>query len=772
MGDRNGEGADAFTGLAQAPEANLFTGALSTGISIGIPPGRGHMTPNLALSYSSAAGPSQYGYGWNLPVGRIERTTRFGVPNCNSAAFDDFVIVLPGGASAELVEDPNNPGEFRPRVEQGYLWAKLDGNTWTARDATGITYTFGSTDNSRLATKLTNPPESEVNPDGTCGDFTTAWALTEAEDPNGNTISFTWTDRGGNGNNLLPHTVEYGGNSGDGGGGQLGHFHIVRFDWLGFDPTQLGAQEPTYRTGVEQRILTWLWRVRVETTKPPAYQFRTYTFYGTGVGALYQLDSVQSDDLPEQNFIYADWEGEGHAASYTENVHDIAFDSIRRWSGTLDVVRSILDMNGDGLLDLVKANLGSGNPWQVHFGRIDLGTGDFYFEVGPTSWDAPFHLIRQVQESGCAFAHYCTIRDTFDITGDGVADYVVAVDSEDDWIVYPGQMSAGGNWGFGDLSVPHSSRHIDWPAPYQRIRQTKAEWESGPQFAQRDVIDLTGDGLPDFLLTDLESGYWHVYRNTGTGFEAAPEKFAVPDAEVDHTGRDIVLSDFNGDGLADLLWSGHHDPPIPPFENPPGSGIFYHTGYISVYWNTGDGFAATPKIVTTPKGIYIGCMSATTDGTHAGYKETRGDIFDINGDGLPDCVYADQDDNWRALLNIGGDFEEITYEQDPVATNFYYASAPRVWPGVSGPLRLSSQNSNEGVQIIDLIDLNGDGLLDRVDSSNGGSSATWDVEINLQPVKPMVLTMMENGLGGTNTIKYEPSSHFPHVDEDGLRPCL
>lgn len=33
MGDRGGEGSTAFTGLAQAPEANLFTGASGTAIS-------------------------------------------------------------------------------------------------------------------------------------------------------------------------------------------------------------------------------------------------------------------------------------------------------------------------------------------------------------------------------------------------------------------------------------------------------------------------------------------------------------------------------------------------------------------------------------------------------------------------------------------------------------------------------------------------------------------------------------------------------------------
>jgi hypothetical protein len=40
LGDRAGEGSTAFTGLAHAPEANLFTGALTTAVTIDVPPGR------------------------------------------------------------------------------------------------------------------------------------------------------------------------------------------------------------------------------------------------------------------------------------------------------------------------------------------------------------------------------------------------------------------------------------------------------------------------------------------------------------------------------------------------------------------------------------------------------------------------------------------------------------------------------------------------------------------------------------------------------------
>ncbi len=167
LGDRSGEGSTPFSGLAQTPEANLFTGTLSTSIPIAVPPGRKNMTPKLVLEYSSGGGPSPYGYGWSLMLGSIHRTTRWGVPNCDNPHFDDFVMSMPGGGSAELVETGSGTNIYRPKVEQGYTEARFQNNTWTAYDSAGMTYTFGPNKDSRLGT-TNDPPLEQTNPDGTC----------------------------------------------------------------------------------------------------------------------------------------------------------------------------------------------------------------------------------------------------------------------------------------------------------------------------------------------------------------------------------------------------------------------------------------------------------------------------------------------------------------------------------------------------------------------------------------------------------------------------
>lgn len=750
LGDRSGEGSTAFTGLAQAPEANLFTGSLGTSIPIQVPPGRNHMTPKLSLGYSSSAGPSPYGFGWNLTVGQIERTTRWGVPRCDSDHFDEFVLILPGGGSSEMVHVGSN--EYRPRVEQGYASATFSQseNKWTARDATGIIYTFGDNPDARLSTFI-GAPAKQVYGDGSC-DFTTAWALTKIQDPNGNTINITWDSIDPQSNQLLPLLIEYGGHT----SGTPAHFHKVQFYW-----GENGTTSPTYRQGVPQRVREFLIKIDISTSKPPANGvFRTYQFHGDGTGPLYQLQSVTVQSLPEQLFVYSDWVGPAHASSAVPVTVPSTFDTLRQWSKTFDVGRTILDMNGDGLLDLVRGNL-SGIPpsWQVHFGWVDVdeetGAATFGFNTNFTPWSTPDPDIREVKNGGCLGAEYCTIRDTFDITGDGVVDYVEATDLLTDWRVYPGRK-LGSSWGFGSF--------IPWSAPEQRIRET-AGHEFGGDATYKDVVDMTGDGLPDYVLANEEPGLWLVYRNTGAGFEEPPLEFAVPNGLNAVSGISWTLLDFNGDGLPDIVRNGgpHYDP-IP--------GADRYAEILQVYFNTGQGFTVTPHNMLTPHGS--GCYPSSGGVFGTSQSAVGTDLMDINGDGLPDCV-SDELGGWRVLLNTGGDLEDIEYVQSEVQPEIWSAQAPRVWGDMEGFIRLTEQAYNmdeepvgNGHQLTDMIDLNGDGFLDRVDrGSCSGPTCTWNVELSSRMSKPYLLEMMENGLGGTNTVKYEPSSHFPHLDANG-----
>jgi Salmonella virulence plasmid 65kDa B protein len=107
-GSNTGDGSTSFTGLAQAPSASLNIGASQTSIEIEVPPGRKNVTPRVALAYSSAGGPSPYGYGWDLQLGKIQRNTKHGVPVCGASQYqNDFVLLVPG-ATVECTLDGSN----------------------------------------------------------------------------------------------------------------------------------------------------------------------------------------------------------------------------------------------------------------------------------------------------------------------------------------------------------------------------------------------------------------------------------------------------------------------------------------------------------------------------------------------------------------------------------------------------------------------------------------------------------------------------------------
>ncbi len=726
LGARSGEGATPFTGLAQSPEANLFTGALTTQIPIKIPPGRKGMTPQLALRYSSAAGPSAFGHGWDLPIGRIDRSTKWGAPRCTGDHTNDFVLVLPSGAT-ELIESPPGSLIYRPVVEESWVEAEFapSANSWTVRDRAGLRYTFGDHSSARVSTTADGPALA-LAPDGHC-DITSSWMLTHVEDTSGNMIDIEWL----NVENLpIPSRVLYGGNSNG-----IDHFYRVHFAYVPRPPQDVTT---SHRLGVEQKLVSRLASLSVHSDVPAVDTFvRSYDFhYFDDDVSSSMLSTVTGSGEPTQTFVYSPT-GDGHAPP--SQAIQVTVPSVqqhmRRWTGSLEVYDSILDMNGDGRLDLVQSGT---FPWTVYFGEND-GSDNFGFSATPVQWSGDngqgggqisnvWVTSGPCDENGWA----CTVVDTFDITGDGRVDYVVARDAGQPWRVYNGELKADGSWGFSDTP-------LQWPAPDRMIRRLR----SGHTY--RDTIDVNGDGLPDFV--DIDNGEWSVWLNNGLGFESSPlPYFPAATASLSHNASGDtrhMVADFDADGLADLLV--HLDAGAD--ERCEDSGTTHRHDCLLVYRNTGQGFSTTPATLDLPLW--------TTGVTVKEGSDVIADLLDINGDSLPDWVeQSDDGQSWHVLLNLGGRLQPVDY----LPTSPNDAIASQVWPGGQGPLRATSGNRTK----IDMVDLNGDGFLDRVVSG----TSTWEVQLNLLTQQPNLLWMMENGLGGTNTIVYEPSSRFDHTGGD------
>lgn len=115
-----------------------YSGSGAFSLPLYTPPGRKGAQPSLNLSYSPRGGNDILGMGWVIDLGHIERSTKNGFPKYDAS--DTFLASL-GGSASELVAAGG--GEYRARVEGGFLKFKQNGDTWEVQDRQGTIYYFG-----------------------------------------------------------------------------------------------------------------------------------------------------------------------------------------------------------------------------------------------------------------------------------------------------------------------------------------------------------------------------------------------------------------------------------------------------------------------------------------------------------------------------------------------------------------------------------------------------------------------------------------------------
>lgn len=538
MGDRGGEGSTAFTGLARAPEANLFTGASGTSINLMLPPGRGNMTPSLTLSYNSAGGRSVYGYGWDLSLARIERSTKYGVPRCTGPTSDLFILTLPGG-STELVNEGGST--YRPVVEDTYIQATkfFSENKWEVVDRSGMKYVFGNVPEAHMIVG------ADVFMNNVTGcKYTAAWYVTHIEDPNGNTIDFTYTYSALENVPYL-HKVEYGANTSS--GSPQAHVYQVL---LSYDATRPDNNIVTYHAGARMELRNRLATITIKALRPTQEEIREYTFtydsVGYDDGYESMLKAVGVTGYPEQIFVYAP-RLTPFQASFTQAV---PLNSLRHRSDSGEVFRTILDMNGDGWVDLVDHQVPN---WNVYPGSP---TG---FAPAAVTWATPAgigetHIRNTWIATGICDDNgwSCVARDTFDITGDGIPDYIVADDqttyppsasvcpglgllNHKRWKVFPGYQFTNNGAPGGFAQTP-----LTWCAPVPFVR--KDYTDDGITETWQDVVDMNGDGFRIWSPPNMPAGKYTSTRVRALSLPAPRSRDRSPSSVASTASIPITCS--------------------------------------------------------------------------------------------------------------------------------------------------------------------------------------------------------------------------------------
>ncbi len=271
-----------------------------------------------------------------------------------------------------------------------------------------------------------------------------------------------------------------------------------------------------------------------------------------------------------------------------------------------------------------------------------------------------------------------------DINNDGRTDWVTAVRDANGAEALHTWLNSKNGWASSAGYAP--------PSALTSYHTTPAGLHLG------ELVDLNGDGLPDWILSYAESGTatQQVWLNTGNGW-SSDARFLLPEVLTDIDGapdgmRRAQLIDLNGDALADVVVATR---------TPAGEVI------LGAWRNTGSSWVAAPEFA--PPEVQYDYAAGIATGI------IYGRFADINGDGLPDWV--------RSVQTAGGSIVFSTWIN---TGSGWLLDSDYELPTVL----LSYVDDADGRALADLVDVNGDGLPDLVSAYKSDGVQTLNVWLN------------------------------------------
>jgi len=318
---------------------------------------------------------------------------------------------------------------------------------------------------------------------------------------------------------------------------------------------------------------------------PPYEDWRNFVYFNTGTALQAEAGWISADQVHSGDAAIADIDGDGTndlvvangGSAYAANaIYFGSASGLATTPGWLSaqpawaVGMKLVDIDGDGDLDLVTANQGRSQPdvhrpaylfrndaghltttpvWQSAEssiqnsvaagdldgdGRPEIGlakwvgfTSGVYFNAGTLPETTPSLSLGGGQgDRGIAFA---------DMDGDGRQDIVLGVDDRLHIYINDGQG------GFTDA------------------------WTSGQAASHQDLLvaDFDGDGLPDIVDIDFSSGRAYLYMNR-PGLPATTPDWSYDAAA---SGTALAAADIDGDGRLDLAIGYSGQPSVVVFIN-------------------------------------------------------------------------------------------------------------------------------------------------------------------------------------------------------------
>jgi RHS repeat-associated protein len=752
-------------------EVDLFTGSFTFALPIDLAPARNGSEPKLVLAYSSSGDNGWCGVGWALDIGYIERYTKDGVPIRWDTAtpasaireYDDtkgFLFQL-NGKTGKLASIGGN--SYRAEIEEDFLTFTLDltNNRWDVFDRRGNLFRFGKSTASRLGN-----PDAGWSPTLPKGTF--RWALDEIITATGDHTTVTYAADAGN-RMIYPSQIKYNGHlSHNGLTGVLSPTHTVSFVIENRTDHKL-----SYRSGFRVNLAKRLSSITCQVQPPGASSPQTVRSYrleydlspSTKRSLLKRIRTIGTDGLsalPVKSFTYTEkpFQFEPVITPWTGMVIPSASEAnwktVSGFESPGVLVADLVDIDGDGLPDRVRRKRSTGvQGFQYDYFVVqrNLGLQGASGAFGPEiSWGpTPSQSQNTHREWTALNSGYTRFLD---IDGDGRPDRVMDPKGanlnmpNNLYNHFPIERNTG--TGFAAATWPGVSSQDSSTTDFRVI-------EHSPYYVK--LIDINGDGLPDRVMCETQAAkpydYLMVQLNTGSGF--GPVRRHGPYASQGES-NDILWAgiespylkfiDINGDGLPDRVM-------LPKSSISSGPVQSASLDRFIVEFNTGYSFEAAPWFGVNPQYNVSG-------GTTAFYCAIESfpmvGLLDINGDHLPDRVMLKHAEHskWLVQINNGSGFEPI--QEFSNIANLSGGNNP-AWYGING---CDQSGFTYGDALTPLIDINGDGLPDRVmadyTSLLGGTTFPgFKVSLNAGPV-PDLMRTANNGVGGSATVQYKPST--------------
>lgn len=764
------KGGGAIRGIGEKFAANPVTGTGSMSVPIATSPGRSGFGPQLSLSYDSGAGNGPFGFGWNLSLPSITRKTDKGLPQYRDDEESDVFILSGAEDLVPMLEEDNGAWQrevlpprtiggktyhiqrYRPRLEG--LFARIERWTnqsdpedvcWRSISRNNITTWYGKTGESRIA-----------DPGNPTRIF--SWLICQSYDDKGNAIVYEYLEENSDrifedeqGNQVsLVHER----NREDETRKANRYLKCIKYGnrtpnrdpnwWSATDPTLLADTDwmfevvfdygeghysedtnqpppdqheyiqatltlaPTQswpvrrdpfsscRAGFEVRTYRLCRRVLMFHHFPDelgtndylvrstafAYKERPFASFITSVtqsGYVHKpTQSLQNryltKSLPSLEFEYSQ-------PTIHEEILEIEPESLENLPYGLDGNQyRFVDLDGEGVSGILTEQA------DVWFYKPNLGDGRF----GPLETVAQRPSMANLNGGR---------QQLLDLAGDGQLDLAILQAPT------PGFFERTHDESWSTFRTFTSLPNIDWNDTNLRL------------------VDLTGDGHADVLVTEDHGFTWHLSL-AEEGFDRAERTHQVLDEEkgprlvfADGT-QSIYLADLSGDGLTDLAR--------------------VRNGEVC-YWPS-LGYGCFGAKVTMDEPPWFDAPDQ--------FDQRRVRLADIDGSGTTDIIYLGRD-NVRLYFNQSGN-------------------------GWSAPQHLEQFPPIDNLSSVMAVDLLGNGTACLVWSSPLPGDATRPMRyIDLMGGgKPHLLIRSDNNLGAETQVHYAPSTKFYLNDKEEGKPWI